>query len=542
MIPQPPSVFKGRDDVVKQIVNHLTSEAIARKRVCICGPNGAGKTSTALTVMHHPAIICSFEPIYRFWIPCTGLTSPMSFLSYLATVVGIELDTPAQALSAIKSALDTDHPCLLLFDNFGATWDPVEGHREEIAHILHELESVSSLCILMTMRLKRLPDSRWRTFMLGSVEPEDAVSIYAAIDLDGATDPALSELLEVTGRLPYAITLTASDAHQSTATPSDLLMEWNSTGNSEFTSNDLRQRMYRVIELSVQRMKGDQFSEAFELLQILSMLATGIFRRNLSVWTNGRPLSSLRILRDRALVICQSINTSEGRQEYLNVHPIVRSYMRQNGRISLKVREDVYDACRRMLLSFLSKFNSSRSSFQADIAMFRAHESNIYAFVTTKLRQLKEGSSLTPAQEWIGALRMFLRYLERRGLPQLAFFEEVAGLLSEVNPGSLDEASTQFQLANQYFKSNTYEKAIEHYEQARTFFDQLGRIESTLACEKKILQCQQSYSISSTGFLALLDDGLQQLLERQDGPASQHTSESRNDNMLQMESLAEVYV
>jgi tetratricopeptide (TPR) repeat protein len=512
-IPLPPEIFKGRENVVNEIAEHLASGHRSRTRVCILAPGGMGKTSTSLAVMQHPSIAVAFPSHRQLWIPCIGLSSPSAFLTRLANALQVKPEE-GDPLPMIKSVLETNGPYIILIDNFETTWHPSEGTQMDMANLLQELDCIPNLAILLSMRSEYPPMNHWTSIKLQPLDINSSLDVWTAIHPVSRGDPSLPELLDAIGCLPYAIVLMATQALRSRILPNNLLAEWRKGGISGMPA--VSDKMDHSIRLSLNAILHNR--EALELLQILSMLPAGVLCSYITTWTGSRSLLPLSILCERALLVVREVETSHGTQEQYYVLPVLQSYMHQNGQISPDICQDVFEACLQLITGFQSGFDESRPTYGHDMALMAVHESNVRVLVSKKLHELERGEQTTAAQRWTDALDVFIGYLYW-GISQPILVKQVANHISRVKPGSWDEAEAHYNLAYQYHKASLHESAIEHWERAKTVYQQLGGVKRAFDCEMLIIGGRSWIGTNADdGGMALLSlfDDIQSRYEHQD--------------------------
>ena len=63
----------------------------AGARLVIGGPGGIGKTSVALAIFHSPELDGAIPPTRRFFVPCQSVTTASTFLSAIASSLGVKI-------------------------------------------------------------------------------------------------------------------------------------------------------------------------------------------------------------------------------------------------------------------------------------------------------------------------------------------------------------------------------------------------------------------------------------------------------------------
>ncbi|KAG8820582.1 hypothetical protein FRC19_008749 [Serendipita sp. 401] len=347
----------GRDGVISQIAQILTTKA--RPRVGILGAGGMGKTSVAVAVMENELVGQTYQPYHRFWVPCVGVTSPITFLQILSKSLGVTQDTKAPLKDILYTLKSTEEPRLILLDNLETAMNVpdavTDGGLLSTEGIINKLASIRHVSILVTIRSNMLPSDTisWDLIHLEGVAHEAARAIFTSICPAAADHPSLGELLEVLGYMPYAVTLMAKQAVTSFAQVDGLLKEWKRIGTNSLSQN-LKHKMNRSIELSVESKAISSDPDAQCLLAILARLPAGTSLDHLKWWAKrvGRVTSAIGTLNDMALIT----QRQEGASTNCFVLPVVQSYLRnQPLHNSPKIRRLVLLACCSFVLDHKSE-------------------------------------------------------------------------------------------------------------------------------------------------------------------------------------------
>ena len=89
-------IFFGREQVVDQLVDVITSTSSAA-RIAVLGGPGIGKTSVALAVLHSSVVVASFGS-RRFFIACDAAETPGALPGLVAAYLGVSAATATQIL------------------------------------------------------------------------------------------------------------------------------------------------------------------------------------------------------------------------------------------------------------------------------------------------------------------------------------------------------------------------------------------------------------------------------------------------------------
>jgi tetratricopeptide (TPR) repeat protein len=475
-MPMKPRNFRGRDAIVMDVARLLTSGDTSR--VCILGPGGMGKTSVALAVMENDAVGKRFTEANRFWVPCIGGSSPALFLQILHSSLRITRDT-GDVLADIRNELraSTD-PRIILLDNFETPWNPREGHQHDVERILRSLSSLPHISILVTMRSNFPPSDeiQWECENLLPTDGDASRMIYTDIDPTAAANPALDDLLQALGHMPFAITLMATLGKKSKSRPDELLSMWHKGGT------DLQEGMSHCIGLSVDSKLVTDNPEALTLLAMLSMLPAGTTHRNLDWWTQTltNKAGAIATLSDAALVVDRDLGESRG--VMISVHPVVQSYMHKCNRISNTVRKNIQDACFQFVRDH--KAPAGDPKFNDHLAALASEETNIQAILLEVASQITEiarspGIRSDSIQEMIPDADTLLDAMLAFGWYQRwskasADVAEHGVAVARITKNKRLLAETLFCLGSTFLEIVRYADACDHFEEALAYYRNLS--------------------------------------------------------------------
>ncbi|KAJ7457808.1 hypothetical protein FB451DRAFT_1564132 [Mycena latifolia] len=273
LLPASPQIFYGRDSELEEVVSTLME---GPARVAILGTGGIGKTALALATLHHRLVQQKYA--HRHFVSCESANSGMELISAVRAHLGLE---PSRQLSRmiVRHFWDSG-PAVLVLDNMETSWEPVS-NRANVEEFLSSLTDVPHLALLITMRGAERPGKvKWtRPFLppLESISPEASYRTFVDIADEPVPDeqPAIAELIELTGNLPLAVGLMANVAsfegylgaltRWKTETTALLSDGYHKTSNLEKSI---------AISLTSPRFKSNP--HALDLLSLLSLLPDGI--------------------------------------------------------------------------------------------------------------------------------------------------------------------------------------------------------------------------------------------------------------------------
>ena len=474
-MPKPPSIFYGRT----VLVNRMTEMLCTRQtngtfpRICLLGPGGLGKTSTALSIMEHQSVKNVFGN-RRFWVDCTSAPSPSALLAVLARSMGT-IQQSVDVEASIFSRLVSSDSCVMLLDNFETPWHNNK-NRDSVSKLLQQFDSIPHVAILLTMRSEYVPLSEWHGENLDAVTPADSRKIYATVRHGTAAtsspqaleadDPDLNKLLDAVGHMPYAISLLATLAKRSLATPTQLLREWQSKGTGVID------RMDHCISLSVKSSFVQDSMGAMHLLRVLSMLPAGTPRSHLDLWLLTEvPLNAIDTLRDAAL-----IQVGAGDDPTLFVLPVVQSYMQNDIPDELRLR--VHEACFKLLRDHEITYHGPNiRSFKDHSPFITLEEGNIEALLTSIAEvATTPDPAYAPTADQMYAFQVFIWYQMWTKL-RIELAEKLVEMADRVNNNAAK--------AEALLSLGCIHAHLGHYMLAQSMFSQARELFWVLAAEEK---------------------------------------------------------
>ncbi|KZT37322.1 hypothetical protein SISSUDRAFT_872889 [Sistotremastrum suecicum HHB10207 ss-3] len=297
VLPPAPQIFFGRDELVAEVVDAMTSENAAENskrtasHVVLLGAGGMGKTSLALTVLHRPKV-SSYFGTYRYFVPCESLLDADALVIHLGKRFGIPIPTTISVQarqrhfeSHLKRVLSIlDKPIIIVLDNFETPWEAASS-RPGVEGLLQALVDIPQVNLLLTMRGAERPSGvAWhRPFLapLPSLDISSAKRTFVSISDVPEDDADLPELLAALENVPLAVTLMANLAQGLNCR--DLLQQWREERTSMLTRGwDSRTSSVDVsiqVSLSSERLRSNPSS--LPILQILSLLPDGALPEDL---------------------------------------------------------------------------------------------------------------------------------------------------------------------------------------------------------------------------------------------------------------------
>ncbi|KAK6991754.1 hypothetical protein R3P38DRAFT_228041 [Favolaschia claudopus] len=504
-MPPPSRRLFGREALIDEIASLLTAESTSR--VCITGAGGMGKTSVALAVAESPTITNLFKKEYIFWIPCIEAKSPDLLRRVLYAQLRITAET-YDSLEPLLEELDANKERrLLLLDNFETPW--LSGQdRQEVVHILARLAALPHIALLVTMTSDFTPgDIEWQHRPLAPLNPGAARDAFKAKYRDAAggdelaeDERELDEFLTSIGHMPLAITLAAAIGGRLRVSPSELLRDWRTAGIGILSGHETLS-MDETIRVSMERGVVRSNPDAMTVLAVLSMLPAGTTGANLRWWAPSvaSPFAAVQTLRAAALVEQGDGPFATAR---ILVRPTIQSYMAQQNRISVEIRDQVHDACYAFVLGH--KSIPDERTFKADLAALAAEESNVQGLLMDiELSSLRQNAvdaliafgfyqSWTKASAVVASHALKIAQAARDAIAPVNGTDAAARRVAEAHQCLASSCSTLSQ----------YKKASKHFEQASVCFKSLpagADFASSGECSMQALQMWRMMKTPKSG-------------------------------------------
>ncbi|KAJ7683333.1 hypothetical protein B0H17DRAFT_1333314 [Mycena rosella] len=269
LLPARPQIFHGRDTELRDVINILTQSTPAR--IAILGPGGMGKTALTTAALYHPDVTRKYTE--RYFISCHATTTCTELISILADYLGVE---PGSYLaSRVARLLKYAPPTLLVLDNFETPWESET--RPAVEEFLATVTEVAHVALLITMRGAERPAKvKWtRPFLLPLRPLDDSAALRTFVDIagDDHEESIVTQLLELTGNLPLAVSLMASVVSHEGCEKT--LSRWN-TEKTRVLSDGYDKGSSLEISLTMSLTSSRMTPKAQELLSLLSILPDGL--------------------------------------------------------------------------------------------------------------------------------------------------------------------------------------------------------------------------------------------------------------------------
>ncbi|KAJ7289449.1 hypothetical protein C8J57DRAFT_1706293 [Mycena rebaudengoi] len=268
MLPPSPKIFHGRDSELDTVVTILLRESA---RIAILGTGGMGKTTLAMAAVQNSQVESKYSQ--RYFISCQSTPTCVELVSMIADHLGLKKQ--ANLSKTVVNYLTHSPPCLLVLDNFETPWEP-SSSRSEVEELLSLLTDIPQLALVITMRGAERPAKvKWTQPFLAPLTPlphSAALQIFFDVADNIHEEESVSQLLELTGNLPLAISLIASVAGAEGC--ESALARWKSE-STRMLSDGYNKRSNLDISIMLSFTSSRMTSGAQDLLSILSMLPDG---------------------------------------------------------------------------------------------------------------------------------------------------------------------------------------------------------------------------------------------------------------------------
>ncbi|KAJ7261127.1 P-loop containing nucleoside triphosphate hydrolase protein, partial [Mycena rebaudengoi] len=269
LLPAFPKIFHGRESELKDVVNVLLQNSA---HVAILGTGGMGKTSLAISALHNQQVEAKYS--HRYFVPCHSSPTCTELAATVADYIGLEkgLNLPERIAHYFSHA----PPSLLVLDNLETPWEALSA-RSEVEEFLSLLTDVPHLGLMITLRGTERPGKvKWTRPFLAPLKPlSDVAAQQTFIEVadESHDDASITELLELTGNLPLAVSLIASVAGSEGC--AQALARWH-LESTWMLSEGYDQRSSLDISIMLSYTSSRMTWGAQELLSILSLLPDGL--------------------------------------------------------------------------------------------------------------------------------------------------------------------------------------------------------------------------------------------------------------------------
>ncbi len=286
------------------------------------------------------------------------------------------------------------------------------------------------------------------------------------------------------GHAPFAIQLVARLGNSSKSEPEALLKDWRKDGPGILpTDGEVEDKISRSIGLSLNRKTIVKNAPANTLLATLAMLPAGTTHTRLDRWAprlGGKKRAAIAALNDVALVVDSDPTSNDG-EVSISIHPVVRTYIQQSGRISPEVRDTVRDVCYKFVIEHRSAPGDLQ--FREKLRIISIEEVNIQSILLEATRYSSDKSTpeLEKELEALLAFAWYQHYTKPRT-------EVVIHGLELARKAQLDQHIVEFLycLGSTLFRLDKYPDAIDVLTEARDVFRGLQDLVRASECSSEI--------------------------------------------------------
>ncbi|KAJ7275947.1 P-loop containing nucleoside triphosphate hydrolase protein, partial [Mycena rebaudengoi] len=268
-LPPCPQIFHSREAELQDVVNILIQDSA---HIAILGTGGMGKTSLTIAALHNQQVEAKYS--HRYFVQCHSSPTCTELAATIANHIGLEMGSnmPKRVAHYFAHA----PPSLLVLDNLETCWESLVS-RSEVEEFLSLLTDVPHLGLMITLRGAEHPSKiKWTRPFLAPLKPLSNVAaqqIFREVADDAYDDASITELLELTGNLPLAVSLIASVAGSEGC--AQALSRWK-LESTRMLSKGYDQRSSLDISIMLSYTSSRMTAGAQQLLSILSMLPDGL--------------------------------------------------------------------------------------------------------------------------------------------------------------------------------------------------------------------------------------------------------------------------
>ncbi|KAH7917420.1 hypothetical protein BV22DRAFT_1135419 [Leucogyrophana mollusca] len=219
--PPGPSMFFGRDALVRDVVECLNTQHVA-----LVGPGGIGKSSIAKAILNEVTVVARFKD-RRFFVRFDDISASQVthdvFIGRIAGALGVK----SNLLSSIKRSLATSD-ALLVLDNAETFQDAAsDADSSRIAEVIDELGPLPSVTMMLTTRNRRVSmNLRYATIDVPPLEVSAARQAFMEIYLLNDSRDTVDKLLSTLDFHALSINLLANVARENQWTLEELMKSW----------------------------------------------------------------------------------------------------------------------------------------------------------------------------------------------------------------------------------------------------------------------------------------------------------------------------
>ncbi|KAH7919788.1 hypothetical protein BV22DRAFT_844702 [Leucogyrophana mollusca] len=271
--PPRPSMFFGRDDLVRDAVEFLNT-----RHVVLVGPGGIGKSSIAKAIINDDAVVARFKD-RRFFIRFDDINASQVthgiFIGRIAGALGLR----SSLLSSVKRSLATGEAFLVL-DNAETFQDAAsDADSSRIAETVDELGSLPSVTIMLTTRNRRVSTNlQYTTIDVPALEASAARQAFMEIYPVDGFEAIVDRLLSALDFHTLSINLLAHVGRENQWTLLELMRSWGQEGTHLLHIGDGKLRsLSATIELSLTSSSITKLgNDARHVMQVAAFLPQGI--------------------------------------------------------------------------------------------------------------------------------------------------------------------------------------------------------------------------------------------------------------------------